>query len=349
MTLLTFRSFGERSTATTQPLGWTASATNYAAGRFTNSWSWGTGGTPTMSYQIPSPAAGDTVVVGTATKFSANTTVAGEILSLLNAGSVRQLTLVSSPNTGGLGCTLQLRRGLMTGTLLAETTTKWLPNVWRYIEMKATINDTTGTVTVRVDGQVVLTFTGDTAETAALTFASHVQLTGRTDLSMSHGDVYILNTAGVAPHNDFLGDVRCEYLPVVGNGGSSQLLGSDGNSLNNWELVDEVPANAVDYVGSATVGQKDYYSIAASSATGLQTIYGMQSIGAALKSDAGSAKMKLLILQQGETFGWSSQDYILSTTLTGLSTSAIAEKWSGGPLTTSVINNMQIGAEVVTP
>ena len=39
-------------------------------------------------------------------------------------------------------------------------------------------------------------------------------------------------------------------------------MGSDGNSVDNYQLVDEYPYNTTDYVGSLTTGAKDTYDFA---------------------------------------------------------------------------------------
>jgi hypothetical protein len=47
-----------------------------------------------------------------------------------------------------------------------------------------------------------------------------------------------------------------------GDGNYSQFDGSDGNQVNNYQLVDEVPANVTDYVETVTVDQFDSYDLA---------------------------------------------------------------------------------------
>jgi hypothetical protein len=47
-----------------------------------------------------------------------------------------------------------------------------------------------------------------------------------------------------------------------GNGDASQLTGSDGNSTDNYALVDEVPSNNdTDYVEGSVVNERDLYQL----------------------------------------------------------------------------------------
>ena len=82
-----------------------------------------------------------------------------------------------------------------------------------------------------------------------------------TQTQMRFDDVYLVDTS--APNGDFLGDVRVAYLAPNGNGASSQFVGSDLNSVDNYLLVDEVPANDdTDYVQSDVLNNIDTYALA---------------------------------------------------------------------------------------
>jgi hypothetical protein len=66
------------------------------------------------------------------------------------------------------------------------------------------------------------------------------------------------------------------------------LAGSDGNSTNNYLLVDEAtPNDDTDYVSSATPGDKDTYAYSNMNATA-GTVFGVQPVPAARKDDAGA-------------------------------------------------------------
>ena len=70
-------------------------------------------------------------------------------------------------------------------------------------------------------------------------------------------DVYLMAGTG----DEFLGDCTVATLLPTGNGFVNQFVGSDGNSTDNYLLVDEQPPSSTDYVGSATTGQQDLYTL----------------------------------------------------------------------------------------
>ena len=78
-------------------------------------------------------------------------------------------------------------------------------------------------------------------------------LSGTTD----YDDVYIMSGAGDA----FLGSITVETLLPNGNGDVNQWAGNDGDSTNNYQLIDELPPASADYVFSSTVGQQDLYAM----------------------------------------------------------------------------------------
>jgi hypothetical protein len=95
-----------------------------------------------------------------------------------------------------------------------------------------------------------------------------------------------MDTSGTI-NNDFKGDCRVEAIFPNGNGNSSVLVGSDGNSTDNYLLVDENPPNSdTDYVESSTVGDKDTYNYGSiTSAFGV--VHGVQICPFVKKTDAG--------------------------------------------------------------
>ncbi len=151
------------------------------------------------------------------------------------------------------------------GGTLGTSAANALPfNGWGYVEIKWVLHDTTGSVEIRVNGVTVLNLTnidtkngGTVASYDKVTFgptAAVAQCTFLTD------DIYILTGAGTM-NNDFLGDSRVRSLIPTGNGASSGMTGSDGNSTDNYLLVDDVPPNTADYVGSAVVDTQDTYAM----------------------------------------------------------------------------------------
>lgn len=186
---------------------------------------------------------------------------------------------------------IEVRRGAG-GTLLATGTTVLVVSTYYHLEVRCKVNDTTGYVEVRLNGVVEATFTGDTrnAGTTGLLnqFAQSTPYGGAAGNGFSYLDDFVLMNALGTENNDFLGDCRVEALYPNGNGNSSMLVGSDGDSTDNYALVDENPPNSdTDYVQSSTVGDKDTYGYSDISST-IGVVHGVQILPFARKTDAGS-------------------------------------------------------------
>jgi len=142
--------------------------------------------------------------------------------------------------------------------------------VWHYLEVKVKFSTSSGTVTVRVNEEEVLAVTSvDTAQTTSGDLRPSTIAVGGGTISQRVviDDVYILDDLG-SINNDFLGDVRVERLNPNGNGNSSQFVGSDADSTNNYLLVDEtVVDDDTTYVESSTATEKDTYDFANSAET----------------------------------------------------------------------------------
>lgn len=103
-------------------------------------------------------------------------------------------------------------------------------------------------------------------------------------------DVYVTDGTGPAPYNGRIGDVRIETIVPTGNGSKSQFVGSDGNSVDNYQLVDEMPASSTDYVTSANAGDQDLYAMGdLSIPTGV--VHAVQVHYLASKTDSGAASL----------------------------------------------------------
>lgn len=156
------------------------------------------------------------------------------------------------------------RRGSQAGTILGESALGLIAaNETHYIEAKVVLHDSTGSVVVRLDNQVVLNLTGiDTKNAGTKTvfdtlFAFSWGISGA---SCWQDDIYMVNGLG-GVNDDFLGSGVVEARRASGNGNYSQWLGQDGNNTDNYLLVDD-PTIADDdttYVEEDTVGERDSY------------------------------------------------------------------------------------------
>jgi len=73
--------------------------------------------------------------------------------------------------------------------------------------------------------------------------------------------IYFCDLAG-AKNNDYLGDMVVEQITPDGNGNSSNFLGSDADSTDNYLHVDETDPNDSDYIASSTPTDLDLFTFA---------------------------------------------------------------------------------------
>lgn len=215
-----------------------------------------------------------------------------------------------------------------------------------YIELKATIDNTTGSYEVRINGATE--FTGSSTDTQQTGNASANMISigdwGSESGPESHfDDFYICDTSG-ATNNNFLGDVRVECLFPNGNGNYSQFTGSDGNSTDNYLLVDETSPNGdTDYVADATVSDKDTYTFTDPTPTS-GSVYGVQITHYSRKTSAGTRSSRSLARLSG-TDADNGSDQALATSYTYFSD--IREtKPGGGSWSLSDVANAEFGVEV---
>lgn len=190
-------------------------------------------------------------------------------------------------------------------------------NNWYYIEMKVTLSDTVGVIEWRLDGNVMYSSTsGDTKNNGTKTVFDSIQFGGTSTLSYVIDDLYVCNGAG-STNNNFLGAIAIESLLPDNNGNSSQFVGSDADSVDNYLLVDEAVPNTSDYVESATVGNKDTYSFADLVRTTGNVLAVVPTIYAD-KSDAATRTAKLIARSSGTeglsdtkslSIGWNAFSY----------------------------------------
>ena len=326
-------------------IGAAADGPNIATGRFGNgmqmTYSNVTPGATTSVRRTIDGLSATTVIVGFAYFWTTQTTNDVTIVGLYE-GTTQQITIRQNSSSQ-----LYVARG---SSAVATMTTSLSTNVWYYVEVRAFMNDSTGTVDLHVNGSSRATFTGDTLNggTGAVTTlqlgpAPSTSIPGT--LNYRIDDVYVCDTAGSAPNNTFLGDIRVEALFPNANGNSSQWVGSDSNSTDNYLLVDETAPNGADYVQSSTVGDKDTYNY--TSITPLVgTIHGAQIVPYAAKTDAGTRTI-VNVARSGSSESDSSSRTLSTTALYYPSITSLNPA-TGLAWTVSEINAAEFGVKVNT-
>lgn len=135
-------------------------------------------------------------------------------------------------------------------------------SAWSYIEVRALISDTVGSVTVAVDGATVLSLTNiDTRNggNGIIDSAALVRRNGFGNPTNSYDDFYWMDTTGPAPYNAFLGPIRVDRL-APSSDSSVQFTRSGGAA--NFEMVDDTAQDGdTSYNESGTAGHKDTFGL----------------------------------------------------------------------------------------
>lgn len=278
-------------------------------------------------------------IVGFAFNSVLGTIINNDILRI-QEGSTIQLA-VAIDTTGKLS----VKRG---ATVLATGTKVLSANNWYYIEFKGLIHGSNGNYELRIDTVPELSASSINTINSGTTL-DRVYLSGALGGgSYSYiDDVYIADTYGSAPRNNFLGPVKIECLmpqtDAVAVGSNQGLTPSTGT--DHGALVDEIPPNTTDYNGSATIGTLDTYNypnmVLSGSVLGIQTNMYCQ------KSDAGLRTICPVIrmpsgLEYPRTAISPNTTFSYSTEICEVNLDTFGE-W-----TPAVINGIQVGMKVVS-
>jgi hypothetical protein len=200
------------------------------------------------------------------------------------------------------------------GTLIAESSANaFTLSQWNYIELKAVASDTVGSVELKVNGVTIINQTGlDTIQEGGTNFYSELIGADATPNSVTAAyfdDVYICDTTGSSPYNNFLGDVRVfEILPNA-EGDSTQFTPLSGS---NFAAVDDSPGNDSDtsYVQSSTAGHLDLYNLS-TPVTSATNVLGVKTVTVAQKTSLGAQELELVI-KSGTTSSTSTANSLIN-------------------------------------
>lgn len=266
------------------PPGWTT--TNFTFNTSYSRFGVGMGVTQSGGAYWALPSAKTELIVGISVRIVTASSIGSANDYFFGFGNTNDTTqFVIAPWFGGGVC---LRRGNGAGAVVYSTMNGGIQQGGTYyIEAKVKLSDTVGSAVVRVNGVEVINQTNiDTKETTGAddTITNiYIDSGGR----YYFDDLYIADTGGSAPYNNFLGDVRVYSLLPNANGDFSQGLGSDANSTDNYLLVDEAVPSSTDYVDLGT-GEKDTYGFADTAFASGATVLAVQTTSHLLKTDTGT-------------------------------------------------------------
>jgi len=216
-------------------------------------------------------------------------------------------------------------------------------NTWHYIEFYQYIHDSAGFYEIKVDGSTVLSNTGlDT--NYSNNYNSDFVLGSEVD------DIYVddLWLQSGTSALTLKGDIEVVTLLPNGNGNSSDLLGSDSNSTDNYLLVDNnaaIPPSTTEYVGSATAGNKDTYGM--ENLTGTPTVLAVQTSLYASMTDTGPKQVRHVI-RSGST-DYAGSDFALQNSVyIPYREMNLVDPDTSTAWTYTGVNSMEFGPEVRT-
>lgn len=255
--------------------------------------------------------------------------------ALYDSAGTKVFTLARS------GSGLDISGGSLTGASASGLLTA---GAFHQIEIRCLLADASGRIVVRVNQQTVIDLTGDSKPGAAAAFGDY-RLLGDSitsgDQDTRIDDFWICNTSG-SVNNTFLGDSRVHCSFPEDSGASSQWVGSDGNSTDNYALIDEPATSDADYVQATVDGEKDLYVFQDVAALNSQTVRGVQHSVRAQYLNAGTPKDLTLIARSAAAVELDSSEVDLTNSLADYAR-VFETKPAGGAWTIDDINASQFG------
>jgi len=220
---------------------------------------------------------------------------ATQFLNLMESGTT-QLAL----QTDGSGH-IQILRG---GTTLETSTQTYTQGVWYYVELKATIDNSSGSYELRVGGETWFSDSGIDTQNTANAYTDQVRIGCSSSFNAPYfDDLYILDTTGSA-NNDFLGDVVVECIRPTGAGNQTDFTPSTGS---NWQNVDDTTPDddsTYNYHAPQGLPGTDLFTMG-DLATISGAVFGIQPVMYVRKDDAGSADIYSVIRTGGTDYAGS--------------------------------------------
>jgi hypothetical protein len=204
-----------------------------------------------------------------------------EICRFYDASNNQQVTFAT--NSGG---TVTAYRGAFHGTVLGVSSgTTMTQSVWDYIEFQVTVSATVGTVSVRINGALVLNLTGvNTLGGGGAAVIGKIAI-GSNQANFVQ-DVYCTDSTG--SHNvGFLGDVHVSGYSAAGAGTAGLNQYTPNGAATVWQSVAAAtPADSTIFASDATPGDRMSVTVAPTSVTG--TIAGVVHVSRLLKNNSGT-------------------------------------------------------------
>lgn len=271
------------------------------------------------------------------------------ILSLLNNSGVTLLTVGFNTTSS----TIDVLRGRAdNGTLLANGSVALSRDTWYYLEFKIVLNDTSGVVETKVNGNPDITFagnsTGSTGGAAALRLGMIGQSVGNTSgTGTYYFDDFVLFDTGGTWANSWPGQPTVHWVAPDGPGEYDQweLTGA----ATAWEALDDWAAtlgeadDATTRISSAEEGDRTSVTLSDLPVSG--TILGLQVLTRAANELPGADTIEAFVRLDDD-------DYVADTWIAGTAyntrrTVIHQSPLTAQPWTRAEINGLELGYRVI--
>lgn len=226
--------------------------------------------------------------------------------------------------------------------LLATSTKQYSQDGWRSVQVNVHLDNTSGRLTLWVDEEKQIDYTGDVCHTGGTIFKYWRFLRYN-----QGGPVFAIadwkTGTPTLPTEKFDGDVRLRIKRPTGAGSSTQF--AVVGAASNWQAVDD-PQNDGDvtYVHSANIGDQDLYATTPASITGTVNAVVRKTI--ARKDGVGLTELAQLT-KSGATVH-TGASFALGSTFGGLAERLATDPDTGAAWTISAAESIEIGQEVIT-
>lgn len=235
-----------------------------------------------------------------------------------------------------------------TATVLQTGSTVLSGLGWVQIEVKVKIDNATGTFDVLLDGVSELSATGQDTQNSANNSVGQVLFTivgvgGTTAGDLD--DVYICDTTGSSPYNDFLsstgsGPFRVETLYVT----SDDTVAWTPLSSTNASNVDEASCDGNTTYNSASAAATDIFNHGSLSSTPA-TIYAVDVVSCVYKEDTTAISVRNKLKSGATTSDGSTVSNLANNTVFYLRDSYQTDPNTAAAWTATNLNNTKIGYE----
>lgn len=178
----------------------------------------------------------------------------------------------------------------VSGTILAQTPAGTLPaSGWFHVETKIVVNNTTGSVEIRVDEASAASVSGIDTQYTGNTNIQQITASYGTTTAASTGfdDMFAWDGTG-SINNDFLGYCRVRTSFPEANGASQDFVPNTGNA---WDAINDTsPDSDTTYIASSTVGDVSTFDTPDLPASTV-SVKGIRTTMVASKSDAGACSV----------------------------------------------------------